>query len=64
MSCLPGYTVEEFTKLASGDPGFKPGQDNYNLMCLIMERCAKHYAREGREGHGPALRLGGRESSR
>lgn len=60
MSRLPRYTVEEFTELASGDPGFKPGQYDYNLMCLIMGWCAKHYAREG---HGPALRLGGRESS-
>lgn len=54
MSCLPRYTIEEFTELASGDPGFNPGQDDYNLMCLIIERCAKHYARES---HGPALRL-------
>lgn len=54
MSCLPRYTVEEFTELASGGPGFNPGQDDYNLMCLIIEWCAKHYARES---HGPAVRL-------
>ena len=61
MSRLPRYTIQEFTELASGDPGFKLGQDDYNLICLITGRCAKHYAREGL---GPALRLGGRESSR
>lgn len=50
-SHLPGYAVEAFTQLASGEPGFKAGQGGCRIHMLNhVTGCAKDYDRAGREG--------------